>query len=206
MHREVWLPSQVRCKLRLCDFRGWWHDAHQRSGPQHLRLLKHHAREHWTIRCSHSVWILCFARFSWWFCSSYRKQIKHAIGKPLLDREKEKVLWSVLQNRCQRKINGTVFVWVWRVLFWRNSQKILFWWMRSPRTSWTKSSTSYCWWKFSSEKITLDWVQHGDPKFGTKKFRIRIVWVTARAWVSKTTVVGRYSLDRSSSTWENTNV
>ena len=35
------------------------------------------------------VWILCFARFSSWFCSSDRKQRKHAIGKPLLDREKE---------------------------------------------------------------------------------------------------------------------
>ena len=23
------------------------------------------SREHWTVRCSHSVWNLCFARFSW---------------------------------------------------------------------------------------------------------------------------------------------
>ena len=30
------------------------------------------------------------ARFSWWFCSSNRKQRKHAIGKPLLDRERER--------------------------------------------------------------------------------------------------------------------
>ena len=59
-----------------------------------------------------------------------------------------------------------------------------------------KSSTSYFWWKFSSEKITLDWVRHGDPEFGTKKFRIRIIWLTAWAGTSKTTIIGRNSLDR----------
>ena len=52
----------------------------------------------------------------WWSCSSERKQRKHAIGKPLQDqreREKEKVLWSVLQSRCQWKVDGTVLVWVY---------------------------------------------------------------------------------------------
>ena len=46
-----------------------------------------------------------------WCCSSERKQRKHAIGKPLLDREKEEregFLWSVLQSRSQWKIDGTV--------------------------------------------------------------------------------------------------
>ena len=51
-------------KVRQEYFRGWWHDAHQRSGPEYLRLLENHEREHKPIRCSHSVWILCFARFS----------------------------------------------------------------------------------------------------------------------------------------------
>ena len=60
------------------------------------------------------------------------------------------------------------------------------------------------WWKFSSEKIVLDWVRHGDPKFGAKKFRIRIIRVATRAWISKTTVIGRYSMNKSSSAWENT--
>ena len=47
----------------------------------------------------------------------YRKQRKHAIGKPLQDREKEKekVLRSVMQCRCQRMVNGTALVWVRRV-------------------------------------------------------------------------------------------
>ena len=96
MHRKVWLPGQVRCKHRLWAkevrqeyFRGWWHDTHQWSGPQHLLLIENHEREHQTTRWSHNVWIPCFARFSWWFCSSDRKQRKHAIGKPLLDIERE---------------------------------------------------------------------------------------------------------------------
>ena len=42
----------------------------------------------------------------------FRERVKKAcIGKPLLDREwgkKEKVLWSVLQSRCQWKVDGTV--------------------------------------------------------------------------------------------------
>ena len=126
MHREVWLPGRVRCKHRLWaqrvrqdHFCGQWHDAHQRSEPQFCRLLENHEREHWTNRCSHSVWILCVARFSWWFCSSNTKQ-KKACNRETVARQrererKEKVLWSVSHSRCQRKINGTVFVWVWRV-------------------------------------------------------------------------------------------
>ena len=70
------------------------------------------------------------------------------------------------------------------------SQKILFWWMRSPRTSATKSSTSHSSGKFRSEKIMSEWVRNGDPKFRAKKFRIHIDWVTAWACISKTTIIG----------------
>ena len=74
--------------------------------------------------------------------------------------------------------------------FSSDSQKILFRWMRSPRTSSTKSSISYYWWKFYSEKIILDC---GDPTVRAKKFRIRIDWVTAWAWISKRTILGSQS-------------
>ena len=43
---------------------------------------KTHTREHWTARCSHSVWTLCFVDFSRWFCSSEREQRKPDSGKP----------------------------------------------------------------------------------------------------------------------------
>ena len=33
---------------RSSNLRGWWHDAHQRSGPQFLGLLENHKREHKT--------------------------------------------------------------------------------------------------------------------------------------------------------------
>ena len=38
----------------------------------------------------------------WWFCSPERRHRKHAVRKLFQDWEtKQKVLWSVLQNRCQ---------------------------------------------------------------------------------------------------------
>ena len=83
--REVWLSGQVRPQHRLWSqevrqdhFCGQWHDAHWRSWPQwNLWLLEKHTPEHWTVWCSHNVWILCFARFSWWFCSSNSKESMH---------------------------------------------------------------------------------------------------------------------------------
>ena len=76
-----------------------------------------------------------------------------------------------------------------KILFWRITENsIRFWWLRSPRTPGMKSSTSYSWWKFRSEKIIFDWVRHRDPKFGTKKLRIRIIRVATRAWISNTTI------------------
>ena len=51
--RGVWLPGRRHALHRLWaqgvrqdHFRGWWHDAHQRSEPQFLRLLENHEREH----------------------------------------------------------------------------------------------------------------------------------------------------------------
>ena len=76
-----------------------------------IRILENHEQEHWPIRCSHVFESSVLHVSHWWFCSSERRKRKHAIGKPLLDREKqkkEKVLWSVLQSRCQRKFDGTV--------------------------------------------------------------------------------------------------
>ena len=44
------------------------------------------------------------------------REIMQSGNRCWIERErKEKVLWSVLQSRCQRKVDGTVSVWVWRV-------------------------------------------------------------------------------------------
>ena len=43
--------------------------------------------------------------------------------------------------------------------------------MTSPRTPGMKSSTSYSWWKFSSEKIIFDWVRNGEPTFWNEEIQ-----------------------------------
>ena len=55
------------------------------NDPNHsfLRCLENHEREHWTIRCSHSVWVLCFARFSLVILLFKWKAKKACIGKPI---------------------------------------------------------------------------------------------------------------------------
>ena len=161
-------------------------------------------------RCSHSVWILCFARFSLVILLLKQKAKKACIGKPIArqrerERErkkrKEKVLWSVLHSRRQRKIHGTASVWVWRVT------EILV----------LKSLRKFCsdGWdlqehlervlvKIQFREILLGCAQHGNPKFEAEKFRTHIIRVTTRAWTSKMTNIGSQSMFRSSSTWENT--
>ena len=62
-----------------------------------LTPRKTHTREHWTVRCSHNVWTLRFARFSRWFCSSNRKRRKHASGNRLLHRERKEREGSVIR-------------------------------------------------------------------------------------------------------------
>ena len=47
--------------------------------------------------------------------------------------------------------------------------------------------------KFRSEKIIPDWVWDGDPEFEAKKFRRRIIRVTTRARISKSTIIGSQS-------------
>ena len=136
------------------------------------------------------------------FCSSDGMQRQHAIGKVAWQRKRlMKVLWSVLHDRCQRKVQRNDISVSEESLsksYCKESQKILFCWMRSPRTPRTKSSTSCCWWEFNSEKIISKWVRHEDPEFGKKIFRICIIRAATRAWISKTTIIGRDSLDRSS--------
>ena len=116
--REVWLSGQVRPqhkfwaqRVRQDQFCGQWHDAHWRSRSQwNLWLLKNtHSR---TLDCSVfpqflnpqlRTFLMMILLFKW-------KAKKACIGKPIArQRErKEKVLWSVLQSRCQRKVDGTI--------------------------------------------------------------------------------------------------
>ena len=132
--------------------------------------------------CVHTVFESSVLHVShWWFCSSERKQRKHAIGKPLLDRERGKRRFCDQCCRVDVKEKSTERF----QCEYEESQRILCWRMRSLRTPGMKSSNSNSWWKFSSEKIKLDWARHGDPVFGTKKFRICIVRIATRAFESQ---------------------
>ena len=104
-NRRLW-AQEVR-QDHIC---GQWHDAHWRSRPRYLRLFENHRRNIGQFGVSAEFEFSVSHVFHWWFCFSERKQRKHATGKQLLDREKEKkekVLWSVLQGWCQWKVDGT---------------------------------------------------------------------------------------------------
>ena len=79
----------------------------------------------------------------------------------------------MLQSRCQRKVNGTVVVWVWRVtenLVLKSLRKFYSdgWDLREhPQRRARQAIASG---NFNSEKIISEWAQHGDPKFEAKKF------------------------------------
>ena len=78
----------------------------------------------------------------------------------LLDRERERKGKRRFCDQCcivdakERSRNGiSVSLKSHRKSCSEESQKILFWWTRSPRTHGTKSSTSCSWWKYSSENL-----------------------------------------------------
>ena len=96
LHR-LWAP---RFRQDYCC--RWRPDAYQRSVlRKHLWLLENHTREHWTVRCSHKVRSLCFARFPWWNFSSGRRQRQHASGNRLPDRERERAWKYAPRTRRQ---------------------------------------------------------------------------------------------------------
>ena len=137
-----------------------------------------------------------FCTFSWWFCSSETKQRKHAIGKRLQDRgEREGSVISVAESKSMNsRWNGI------RSHSHRLTENYILMHEISENT-WNEELN-----KLFLAKIQFreNYSRHGDPKFGTKKFRIRVIRVATSAWIWKTTVIGSQSMERSSSAWENT--
>ena len=119
------------------------------------------------------------------------------IGKSLQDKEKErkeKVLWSVLQSRCQGKVGGTVL----GVILFRVTENSILMNEISENSLNEELKLFLVKTQFRGNYTQLS--THGDPKSGPKKLRICINWVTAWAWISKTTVIGGQSMNRASST------
>ena len=180
--RGVWLPGRSDALHRLWaqrqdHFCRRWHDAHQRSEPrQHLRLLEETNGK--TLDCS--VFPQCVKPSV--SHVSHGDFAQHA-SRNRFKAERERRERSSVLNVTKKSTEQ-----YWKS-FSSDSQRMLFWWTRSPRTPGTKCSRSCYWWKFSSEKIILDWARRGDPKLRAKKFRKCNNWVTAWAWISKTTTL-----------------
>ena len=79
----------------------------------------------------------------------------------------------------------------------KSLREILFWWMRSPRTSSTKSSTSYCKRKIQIREDYIWMSTTRRSRIWSEEIQNTHLRAQTRAWISKTTIVGRYSLDRS---------
>ena len=115
------------------------------NDPNHDRIsnfTKKRTREHWTVRCSHSVWNLCFARFLWWVCSSERNPRKHASGNRCWTQrqEQEGSVISVAVSMSRKSWRSSI-----RSHSLQTHREFYSWWTRSPRRPGTKSSTR-CFW------------------------------------------------------------
>ena len=127
---------------------------------------------------------------------------KKACNREVVAREKEKkekVLWSVLQNRCQTKDfrNG-----ISASLKSHRKSCCVGWDLREHLQRRARQAIRS--WKCRSEKIIPDWVWYGDPEFEeAKKFWKGVILVAPRAWFSKTTINGSQSVGRPSSAREN---
>ena len=138
----------------------------------------------------------------WWFCSSERKQRKHAFEKPLQEREREReeredFVISVAESMSMKSRRNSkrshplqthkeFYSDDWHLrghLEWRAQQAIL----GENSVQRKSNSTVY---------------EMENQNFGMKKCRIRIIRVATRAWISMTAIIARYLLDRSSLTWE----
>ena len=127
---------------------------------------KNHEREQWSIRCFHSVWILCFARCSL-VILFLREKAKKACNRETVARERERereeredFVISVAESMSMKSRRNSK-----RSHSLQTHKEFCSddWHLRGHQ-EW-KSSTSYPWWKFSSEKIKLGWVRIGEPKF-----------------------------------------
>ena len=94
--RAVWLPGQVHSShrswaqgVRQDHFRGQWHDDRQRSGPQFFDFSKTTNENTRQFGVFHSVWILCFARFSF-VILFFREKAKKACNRETVARQRER--------------------------------------------------------------------------------------------------------------------
>ena len=130
-----------------------------------------------------------------WCCSSKRKQRKHAIGKPFARqrkrRERRFFVISAAESKSMKNRRNSVrshSLQTHKEFYsdYRDLRGHLQW--RAQQVTFGENSVQR---KSHSTEYDME-IQN----LGTKKFRIRIIWLTAWAGTSKTTIIGRNSLDR----------
>ena len=102
-------------------------------------------------------------------------------------------MWSVLYSWCQGKVDGTE---LGVVLFRFSENSVL---MDDIFEKIFNEELNKLLLEKNQNREDKTWVQHGDPEFEAKKFRTRIDWVAARAWISKATIIEGQSMSRSTS-------
>ena len=155
-----------------------------RTAIASLTSRKPHAR---TLDCS--VFPQClkplFRTFLMVILLFREKAEQGCLGRPLQDREKqrrEKVRWSVLQSRCQRKVDGTALgVMLFRLTESCSDERDL--------REHLERRAQQAFIGETSVQRKLHATEY-NMEIQKKKFRIRILLVTAWAWISKTTSIG----------------
>ena len=90
---------------------------------------------------------------------SWARMPRETVARQREKQRREKVRWSVLQSRCQRKVDGTALgVMLFRLTESCSDEQDL----REHLER--RAQQAFIGENFSSEKITRDRVQHGDPK------------------------------------------
>ena len=143
----------------------------------------------------------------WWFCSWERKQRKHAIGKPLLDRERERERERGKTRFCDQscridvneKVDGTILK---VILFGLTEDSIL---MNETSENTLNEGINRIFrvkiqFRENESRLSTTW----RSKIWSEEIQNTHFRVTAWAWISKTTIVESQSMGRSSPAWENT--
>ena len=77
-----------------------------------------------------------------------------------------------------------------KILFWRVSEKSILL-IKISEDTWNDELNKLFLVKIQFREIIIsEWENHGNPEFGAKKFKTRIIRVTAWARISKTTIIG----------------
>ena len=106
MQTQVMSPKKVRQE----NFRGWWRDAHQRSGPQYARLLENHEHENTGQFGVHTVFESFVLHVSILFLRHKRKKARNreTVARQREREEREGFLISVAKSMSMKSRRNSI--------------------------------------------------------------------------------------------------